>query len=60
MVSNISKNEGLVLWGLTVYPELTDIEISKKLDMPHSTFSTIRKRLQKNEYYTTVKVPMVQ
>ncbi len=60
MLSDLSKNEGLVLWGLTVYPNLTDIEVSKKLDMPHSTFSTIRKRLQKNGYYTTVMVPMVQ
>ncbi len=60
MLSNLSRNEGLVLWGLTVYPTLTDIEVSKKLDMPHSTFSTIRKRLQKNGYYTTVRIPMVQ
>lgn len=60
MLSDLSKNEGLVLWGLTVYPNLTDIEVSKKLDMPHSTFSTIRKRLQKSGYYSTVRIPMVQ
>jgi len=60
MLSELSKNEGLVLWGLTAYPGLTDMELSNNLNMPYSTFSTIRKRLKEREYYRTVRVPMMQ
>ncbi|MCK5024271.1 MAG: Lrp/AsnC family transcriptional regulator [Thermoplasmata archaeon] len=57
---SLSKNEEEVLWGLVAHPELADAELAELLDMPYSTFSTIRKRLKERDYFSTIQVPMMQ
>lgn len=60
MIITLSKNEKLVLWALVAYPDLNDLELSKKLEMHYSTLCTIRKRLQDNEVYRTIRIPVLQ
>ncbi len=60
MENHLSRNEALVLWGLVAHPSLSDKELAERLDMPYSTFSTIRKRLKERDFFRTVQVPMMQ
>lgn len=60
MASGLSNNEKKALIGIVAFPDINDSELSERLDMPYSTFSTIRKRLEENGYFKTVQVPMMQ
>jgi DNA-binding MarR family transcriptional regulator len=57
MISELSKNEKHVLWGLVAYPAMNDQQLAEKLNLRYSTFCTVRKKLRDNGYYSTVKVP---
>jgi CRP-like cAMP-binding protein len=57
---NLSKNEKLVLWGLVAHPDLNDMELAENLEMRYSTLCTIRKRLRDEDYYRTIKIPVLQ
>ncbi len=56
----LTTKEKLVLFGLVKYPEMTDKELSKKLDLKHSTVTSIRLRLKKNEYVRKLIIPKLQ
>ena len=60
MVFELSNNEKKALLGIVAFPDINDFELSDKLDMPYSTFSTIRKRLKEKDYFKTIRVPMMQ
>ena len=55
-----TKKEKLMLYGLVKYPQLTDNELSKKLDLKHSTVTSIRHRLKENEYLRKLIIPKLQ
>jgi len=56
----LTNKEKLMLFGLVKYPELTDKELSKKLDLKHSTVTSIRLRLKKKEYLRKLIIPKLQ
>ncbi|MFO7619516.1 MAG: helix-turn-helix domain-containing protein [Thermoplasmata archaeon] len=60
MISELSKNEKLVLWGLVAFPALNDQQLAAGLGLRYSTFCTVRKKLKDNDYYSTIKVPVLQ
>jgi len=60
MISEMSKNEKLVLNGLVAFPDLNDQHLAAKLGLRYSTFCTVRKKLRDRDYYSTVKIPIIQ
>ncbi|KYK30790.1 MAG: hypothetical protein AYK22_03210 [Thermoplasmatales archaeon SG8-52-3] len=56
----LTKREKLVLYGLVKFPSMTDKELSKKLDLKHSTVTSIRLRLKNNEYVKKLIIPKLQ
>ncbi|UCH71878.1 MAG: hypothetical protein JSW62_05650 [Thermoplasmatales archaeon] len=58
--SELTTKEKLLIYGLVKYPQLTDKELSEKLDMKHSTVTTIRHRLRENEYFRKLNIPRLQ
>jgi DNA-binding CsgD family transcriptional regulator len=55
----LSDKEKLMIFGLVKYPQLTDKQLSEKLDLKHSTVTSIRQRLKIKEFYRTLKIPML-
>jgi DNA-binding Lrp family transcriptional regulator len=55
--NSLSEKEKIVLHGLVKYPDKNDMEISRLLKIPYSTFFTIKQRLAKQEYFKKVMVP---
>ena len=60
MIATLSKNEKIVLYSLVKYPSLSDTEICKKVNLRKSTFSTIKKKLKESDYFTTLRMPILQ
>jgi len=58
--TNLTEKEKLTLYGLTRYPKLTDKQLSEKLNLKHSTVTSIRHRLRENEYYRGLVIPRLQ
>ncbi|MCK5261699.1 MAG: helix-turn-helix domain-containing protein, partial [Thermoplasmatales archaeon] len=58
--SELTKKEKLMLYGLVRYPQLTDKQLSEKLDLKHSTVTSIRHRLKENEYLRKLIIPKLQ
>ena len=56
----LTKKEKLMLYGLAKYPQLTDKQLSEKLDLKHSTVTSIRHRLKENEYLRKLIIPKLQ
>jgi len=56
----LTKKEKLMLYGLVKYPQLTDKQLSEKLDLKHSTVTSIRHRLKENEYLRKLIIPKLQ
>ncbi|UCD13263.1 MAG: helix-turn-helix domain-containing protein [Thermoplasmatales archaeon] len=56
----LTTKEKLMLYGLVKYPRLTDKELSEKLDLKHSTVTSIRHRLKENEYLRKLIIPKLQ
>jgi len=56
----LTNKEKLMLYGLAKYPKLTDKSLSEKLDLKHSTVTSIRRRLRENEYFRTLNIPRLQ
>jgi len=56
----LTKKEKLMLYGLINYPKLTDKQLSEKLNLKHSTVTSIRHRLQGNEFYRALIIPRLQ
>jgi len=58
--NELTKNEKLLLYGIAKYPKLTDKKLSEKLELKHSTVTSIRNRLRENEYFRTITIPQLQ
>jgi len=56
----LTTKEKIMLYGLAKYPKLTDKLLSEKLDLKHSTVTSIRHRLRENEYFRTLIIPRLQ
>ena len=56
----LTKKEKIVLYGLVKNPHLTDKELSGKIDLKHSTVTSIRNRLKDNEYFRRLILPKLQ
>jgi len=56
----LTKKEKLMLYGLVNYPKLTDKKLSEKLNLKHSTVTSIRHRLQGREFYRALIIPRLQ
>jgi DNA-binding MarR family transcriptional regulator len=56
----MKHTEKLTLYGIVNYPDLNDKQLSEKLNLKHSTLTSIRNRLRKNEYYRTIVIPRLQ
>jgi DNA-binding MarR family transcriptional regulator len=56
----LSSKEQLMLYGLVKYPQSTDKILAKKLELKHSTVTSIRHRLRKKQYYRTLTIPQLQ
>ena len=58
--AELTSKEQLMLYGLANYPQYTDRQLSEKLDLKHSTVTSIRHRLRENEYFRTLVIPRLQ
>jgi DNA-binding MarR family transcriptional regulator len=58
--TELTDKERLMLYGLAKYPHLTDKSLSEKLDLKHSTVTSIRHRLHDNEYFRKLIIPRLQ
>jgi len=58
--NELTKKEKLTLYGLVNYPKLTDKQLSEKLELKHSTVTSIRHRLRENEYFRALAIPRLQ
>lgn len=56
----LNVNEKLVLYGMVRYPLFNDRKLSDKLDLKMTTVTAIKNRLKKREYYSTVRIPVLQ
>lgn len=56
----LTEKEKITLYGITRYPKLTDNALSEKLDLKHSTVTSIRHRLRESEYFRSLTIPRLQ
>jgi len=56
----LTNKEKLMLHGLVKHPQLTDKQLSKELNLKHSTVTSIRHRLKENEYIRKLIIPKLQ
>jgi len=56
----LNNKEKLTLYGLVTYPYSTDKQLSEQLNLKHSTITSIRHRLRKNEYFRSIIIPNLQ
>ncbi len=56
----LTNKEKIMLYGLTNFPKLTDKNLSKKLNLKHSTVTSIRHRLREKDYFRTLNIPKLQ
>jgi len=53
----LSEKEKLALYGLTAYPDLSDKEVSDKINMSRTTLTGIKNKLKRKGAYRAVNVP---
>jgi len=58
--AELTEKEKLTLYGLIKYPKLTDKELSEKIELKHSTVTSIRHRLRKSDYFRNLAIPRLQ
>ena len=56
----LTDKEKTVFYGLVKYPSSTDKHLSKKLNLKHSTVTSIRSRLRKSKYFRSLNIPRLQ
>ena len=56
----LNYNEKLVLYGMIRYPLLNDRELTDKLKLKMTTVTAIKNRLKRNNFYSTIRVPVLQ
>lgn len=59
MATNLTKNEQLVLYGLTKYPQKNDSTIAEILNLKLSTYTSIKRRLKDQDLYRTIALPLL-
>lgn len=57
---SLTEKEKLTLYGLVKYPHLKDKELSRKLNLKHSTVTSIRRRLREKEYFRKLIIPRLE
>lgn len=57
---NLTNKEKLVLYGLVRWPELNDIELSKRISCKRPTVTAIRNKLKKEGVYVDVIAPNLE
>ena len=55
----LNKNERKVIYGICTYPNITDSELSYRLQMKLSTLTSIKRRLASQGYYRTLNFPFL-
>ena len=55
--TKLTDKEKIVLWGLTRYPDYSDLELGKKLKMNRSTITSIKNRLKSKKLYSVENIP---
>ena len=55
--SNLNKKEKIVIASLIQFPRSSDVEIASMSGIKHSTFATIKKRLQEKGYFSKILLP---
>ncbi|MHA1795696.1 MAG: winged helix-turn-helix transcriptional regulator, partial [Promethearchaeota archaeon] len=55
----LTSNEERVLYGIVCHPEKTDKELASLLKMKDSTLTSIKKRLEQNNYYSIHYIPQL-
>ncbi|MBU0497426.1 MAG: helix-turn-helix domain-containing protein [Candidatus Thermoplasmatota archaeon] len=58
--TELNYNEKIVLHGLVKYPNLPDRELADLIKIKHSTITTIRNRLRKNDFFRTLNSPNLE
>ena len=53
----LTEKDKLVLYGLVRHPEYNDIELSKKLRIKRSTLTSIKNKLSRGGFYSTMRIP---
>jgi PAS domain S-box-containing protein len=53
----LTEKDKTVLYGLVRYPEYNDIELAKKLRIKRSTLTSIKNKLSRAGFYTTLRIP---
>jgi hypothetical protein len=56
---DLKENEQKVLYGLIAYPHLNDSQLSKKISIKLSTFTSVKRRLQQQNLFMQKKVPLL-
>lgn len=56
----LTGKDKIVLYGLTQYPEMSDIALSEKLGIPRTTVTGIKNKLRKREFYQKINIPDLQ
>lgn len=54
----LTKNEKKVLGGICAYPQITDSELSRRLQVKLSTLTSIKRRLAAEGYYRPITFPL--
>lgn len=54
---DLSLNERRVLTGLCQFPTFSDSKIANRIGINHSTFATVKNRLQQNELFSRYRLP---
>lgn len=57
LLNNLTNNEKKVFYAISVFPEYSDIEISKKTSIKRSTVTSIKNRLKKERYFKILRIP---
>lgn len=55
--SKLTQKERKVFYGLARWPDSTDQELSKKIDVKRSTVTAIKNKLRKENYYHVARIP---
>jgi hypothetical protein len=54
---NLTEREKKVIASLIQYPGYSDVDIGSQVGIKHSTFATIKKRLEKGSFFSKILIP---
>ena len=57
---DFTGKEKIVFYGMIRFPGLNDNALSKIIDINPSTIATIRNKLKKNNFFQTIRIPLLQ